>query len=116
MDNSHSITKIVCLECGAPITCRSDLVVAGKLFQTFHKACYANPNKFMSKYHKFIGPIPLGWGFLVWMVLLNSFFAVLYISEGNNWIVILFIAISNTVFLSGRIGIYFAIEKKLEDK
>lgn len=106
----------MCSECKKQIIQKSDLVVAGKLMQPYHKECLAHPNSKIGKLHHFYGAYPVGMRFWLWIIGGNFALYMLFRRHADSfYFILLFGMIFNLVFVSGRVGIYLSYEKYLEE-
>lgn len=107
--------SILCTECNEQIIKRSDLVVAGKLMQPYHRSCFEKPNSTLGKIQKFTGKFPVGVKFWILVVFGNLFIGEVLRRNPDSFGILLFFGLLfNIVFIGGKIGIYFSYEKYLK--
>lgn len=106
--------KIICIECGEPIQFKNDLIISPKILQPYHHDCFMNPDKFVGKLNKFYGPFPLRSRFWLWLIIGNILAGIICIIEKNpSTLLYAFIALCDIIFISARVGIYYAYERHL---
>lgn len=107
--------SIICTECDKKIIHKKDLVVSGKLLQPYHSTCLENPKSKLGKLHKFTGSFPVGIKFWILLIIGNLIMGIILRENPESITALIFFGlIFNTVFIFGRVGIYYSYEQYLE--
>lgn len=107
--------SIICTECKKAIEYKDDLRVAGKLLHPYHSSCLSNPKTTLGKIHRFTGSFPTGLKFWILLIVGNLISGGLTVNNSESiYTLALFTIVFNSVFIFGRIAIYYSYEKYLK--
>lgn len=107
--------NITCVQCGKPITRKRDLRILGKTLSPIHHQCLIQPRDLTDKAARLAGTFPLGFKPWVWLGVGNGFAYWLLMQEPQSaTAIIVFVAVSNLVFILPRLLIYLTIERHLK--